>query len=252
MSSMNKTYIVSGGSGGIGLATVKRLAARGARVVVADLEEPIEPIVDDHVRFRACDVTKRDQVREVVRGTVEEFGVPDGVVTSAGIDCHHRFLDLDDAEFARVLDVNVLGSFRFVQECARYWVDVPRTAPENYAAVLLSSVNAVIATPTHTAYATSKGAVAQLVRVLAIELAPFGVRVNAMAPGTVRTRLLEKLSDERPEAAAAILSRTPMGRFAEPSEIAGGIEFLLSEAASYLTGQSLYADGGRTIQNLAL
>ena len=130
MSSVNETYIVSGGSGGIRLATVKRLAARGARIVVADLGEPVEPIATDRVRFHRCDVTKREQVREIVRRTVEEFGVPDGLVTSAGIDCHHRFLDLDDAEFARVLDVNVLGSFRFVQECARYWADVPRTTPK--------------------------------------------------------------------------------------------------------------------------
>jgi len=123
---------------------------------------------------------------------------------------------------------------------------------KGFSVVLLSSVNAVIATPTHTAYATSKGAIAQMARVLAVELADIGVRVNAIAPGTVRTAMLDRLEAERPDALAKIIDRTPLGRVAEPKEIAGGIAYLLSDEASYVTGQTLFADGGRTVQNLAL
>lgn len=255
MSLLGRSYIVTGGAGGIGLATVRLLAGQGARVTMADLAPPpAEPLAEfgPAVRFRRCDVTKGADVEAVLDAATDAFGLPDGLVTSAGIDRHHDFLALDAEEFAQILDVNVLGSFRFAQACARLWARAPRAAPDSYAVVLLSSVNAVIATPTHTAYATSKGAIAQMVRVLAVELAGYGVRVNAMAPGTVHTAMLDRLMTDRPDAMQAILARTPLGRVADPSEVAAGISYLLSDAASYVTGQTLFADGGRTAQNLSL
>jgi NAD(P)-dependent dehydrogenase (short-subunit alcohol dehydrogenase family) len=255
MSFAKKHYIISGGRGGIGLATAKSLVAKGASVTLADLQPPAESQLQElgtAAHFHACDIRKAANVEALVEASMSRFGLPDGIVTSAGIDRHHDFFDLTDAEFAEILDVNVLGSFRLVQACARRWRNVPRTALESYSAVLLSSVNAVIATPTHTAYATSKGAIAQMARVLAVELADFGVRVNAMAPGTVRTAMLDQLETDRPDAMSKILARTPLGRVAEPDEIAEGIAFLLGDGASYITGQTLFADGGRTVQNLAL
>jgi NAD(P)-dependent dehydrogenase (short-subunit alcohol dehydrogenase family) len=255
MSFEGKHYIITGGAGGIGLATARTLLARGAKVTLADLARPAVGLLPDdqgRVFFHDCDIRSMKEVEALVEAAVAHFGLPDGIVTSAGVDRHHSIFDLTDDEFGEILDINVLGSFRLAQACARRWRDAPRQAPQSYSVVLISSVNAVIATPTHTAYATSKGAIAQMTRVLAVELADFGVRVNAMAPGTVRTAMLDRLEAERPDALAKIIDRTPLGRVAEPEEIAGGIAYLLSDEASYVTGQTLFADGGRTIQNLAL
>jgi len=255
MSFEGKHYIITGGAGGIGLAIARWLLAKGANVSLADLAPPAAGLLPDETDctfFHACNIRYMNEVEALVEAAVTRFGLPDGIVTSAGVDRHHSIFDLTDAEFGEIIDINVLGSFRLVQACARRWRDAPRQAPQSYAVVLLSSVNAVIATPTHTAYATSKGAIAQMTRVLAVELAGFGVRVNAMAPGTVRTAMLDRLQAARPNALAKIIDRTPLGRVAEPQEIAGGIAYLLSDQASYVTGQTLFADGGRTVQNLAL
>lgn len=255
MSFKGKHYIITGGAGGIGLATARNLLAKGASITLADLAAPAAgqlPDDPDHIFFHTCNIRSMKDVEVVVEASVTRFGLPDGIVTSAGVDRHHSIFDLTDEEFGEILDINVLGSFRMVQACARRWREVPRQTPQGYSVVLLSSVNAVIATPTHTAYATSKGAIAQMARVLAVELADIGVRVNAIAPGTVRTAMLDRLEAERPDALAKIIDRTPLGRVAEPEEIAGGIAYLLSDEASYVTGQTLFADGGRTVQNLAL
>ncbi|MFV0360195.1 SDR family NAD(P)-dependent oxidoreductase [Tropicimonas sp.] len=246
-----KSYIITGGAGGIGLASAHFLAKRGARLVLAG-RSPSPEGLPNGALYVPCDVSSRQAVDALIATAVEAHGLPDGVVTSAGIDRHHDFFALDDTAFAEILDINVLGTFRVVQAVARLWAEQPRQMPASYSAVLVSSINAVIATPTHTAYATSKGAIAQLTRVLAVELAPYGIRVNAMAPGTVRTALLDALLDEKPAALDSIHARTPMRRVAEAEEIAAGIGFLLSDHASYFTGQSLYADGGRTAQNLSL
>lgn len=247
----NKLYLITGGASGIGFATAAFLAGNGARVVVSDRNAPMSTLPDG-VSFLRCDVKETDDVDQMIRKCVDAHGVPDGVVTSAGVDRHHNFLELEDAEFAEILEINVLGSFRVVQRLARIWSKAPPSQSSCYSAVLLSSVNAVIATASHTAYATSKGAVAQMVRAMAVELAPYCIRVNAMAPGTVRTPLLDALEKEKPNALEAVLRRTPMKRVGEPEEIAAGIAFLLSDFSSYITGQSLFADGGRTVQNLTL
>ena len=255
MSFDGKFYIITGGAGGIGLATAKYLAKRGARILAIDLQKASFSQSEaefDRITFETCDVTNRKQIETIIEQAVEKFGIPDGLVTSAGVDRHHDFFSLNDDEFKNILDINVLGSFRFTQICARLWKEHPRQDNSTYAVVLLSSVNAIIATATHTAYATSKGAVAQMTRVMSVELAPYGIRVNAMAPGTIRTALLDALVKESPDALDSVLSRTPLGRVGNPEEIASSIAFLLDDASSYVTGQSLYADGGRTIQNLIL
>jgi len=246
-----KSVIITGGAGGIGLASAHFLANRGARLTLAGRGQAPQGLPKGAI-YVSCDVSSRSSVESLVAAAVEAYGVPDGVVTSAGIDRHHDFLELQDDEFSEILNTNVLGSFRVVQTLARLWAKAPRKGQESYSVVLVSSINAVIATPTHTAYATSKGAIAQMTRVMAVELAPYGVRVNAMAPGTVRTAMLDDLVRQKPNALDSIYARTPMGRVAESEEVASGIGFLLSDHSSYITGQSLYADGGRTIQNLTL
>jgi glucose 1-dehydrogenase len=161
-------------------------------------------------------------------------------------------MDLRDDEFADILDINVLGSFRLSQAVARRMIDSRTAGRSSCSIVHLSSVNALVATATHLAYATSKGAIAQMTRAMAVELGPHNVRVNAVGPGTVRTPMLDDLLKLKPDTMINILRRTPLGRLAEPIEVAAVIGFLLSDHASFITGQTIYVDGGRTVQNLTL
>lgn len=260
MALAGRVVLVTGGCGGIGHAAALRLLAEGASVVLADLAPPegaqaaaLAPFAGQ-VLSCTCDVTRRDEVAAAVAAAQARFGRLDGLVTAAGVDRRHPLAALDDEEFAAILDINLLGSFRAAQLAAAAMVGRPAGGapgtPAGGAIVFISSVNARIGTATHTAYGASKGAIAQMTRILAVELAPQGIRVNAVGPGTVRTRMLDDLAARRPEALERLLLRTPMGRFAEPAEIAAAIAFLLSDDASYITGQTLYVDGGRLAQNM--
>jgi NAD(P)-dependent dehydrogenase (short-subunit alcohol dehydrogenase family) len=191
-------------------------------------------------------------VERVIDETLQRFGQIDGLVNSAGVDQHHPLLELTDQEFLSIFDVNVLGSFRAAQIVARRMAQEPRQPPQSYSIVHLSSVNAQIGTATHTAYGASKGAIAQMTRVMAVELAPLGIRVNAVGPGTIRTQMLDQLVAKRPDALRSVLQRTPLGRVGEPNEVASVISFLVGDGASYITGQTIYVDGGRIAQNLPL
>ena len=152
-----------------------------------------------------------------------------------------EFLDLDEADFDRVLAVNLKSMFLCGQAAARRMVKQGRGG----AIVNLSSVNAVLAIPNQVPYVVSKGGINQLTRVMAVSLAPHGIRVNAIGPGTIATDLAKKAVLGSEEAKRRILSRTPMGRLGEPEEVAAVAAFLASDDASYLTGQTIYPDGGR-------
>jgi glucose 1-dehydrogenase len=253
-----KTIVVSGAAGAIGFDACRFVAARGAAVVCCDRtplsesQRGVLAALTDSWHQVQCDVAKDDDAEAAVAAAIERFGVIDGVVNSAGLDRHHEFFELTAEEFAHMLDVNVLGSFRIAQAAARRMRQAPRTGSSSYSIVHLSSVNAVIGTASHTAYATSKGAIAQLTRVMAVALAPYGIRVNAVGPGTVRSTMLDDLVREKQRALEMIFQRTPIGRLAELEEVSSAIAFLLSDHASFITGQTLYVDGGRTVQNLTL
>jgi NAD(P)-dependent dehydrogenase (short-subunit alcohol dehydrogenase family) len=246
----NKVVIVTGGAKGIGLAIARRFASEAARVVVADLDEDagsraVEEIgALGAVRFVRCDVGERAEVENLVVGTVRNWGSVDVLVNNAGIVHAADFLDLSEADFDRVLRVNLKGAFLCGQAAARQMVAQIQAGGAPGAVVNMSSVNAVFAIPNQVPYSISKGGINQLTKVMALALAPYGIRVNAIGPGSIMTDMLASVNRDV-EAKRRLLSRTPMGRIGDPAEIASIAAFLASDEASYITGQTIYADGGR-------
>jgi glucose 1-dehydrogenase len=247
-----KVALVTGAARGIGLACAEALARAGASVLLTDANEAAGRPEAQRLRalglatsFMACDVSQRAQVDGAVQGAVREFGRLDIVVANAGMVHAAEFLDLDEADFDRVLAVNLKGVFLAGQAGARQMVKQGGGG----AIINMSSVNAVLAIPNQVPYVVSKGAVNQLTKVMAVSLAPHGIRVNGIGPGTILTELARTAVLGNREAERKILSRTPMGRMGEPAEIANVAVFLASDDASYLTGQTLYADGGRLALN---
>jgi glucose 1-dehydrogenase len=168
----------------------------------------------------------------------------DIVVNNAGIIDSADFIDLDIAEFDRVIGVNFRGAFMVAQAGAREMVKQVKAGKAPGAIINMSSVNAHFGLPDHVAYSMSKGGMKQLTAAAAVSLSKYGIRVNAIGPGTINTDIVKAVADN-PAAMARILSRTPLGRMGEPSEIAAVASFLASSEASYITGQTIYPDGGR-------
>lgn len=244
----NQVAIVTGASQGIGLACAQRLLREGARVMLADIREEegraATQELGEGARFFCADVSQKADVDALVAATLAAFGQIDILVNNAGVTHAASFLDLTEDDFDRVLRINLKSMFLCSQAVAREMVKRQRGCIIN-----MSSVNAELTIPNQIPYVVSKGGVKQLTRVASIALAPHGIRVNAIGPGTILTELAKKAVLGSPEARHTILSRTPMGRCGEPEEVAAIAAFLASEDASYITGQTLYADGGRMALN---
>jgi NAD(P)-dependent dehydrogenase (short-subunit alcohol dehydrogenase family) len=242
-----KVALVTGAANGIGLACAEAMAREGAKVALADVNEAAGKAAAQRLGglFLACDVSKKAQVDAAVDGAVKAFGRLDIAVANAGIVHAAEFLDLEEKDFDRVIAVNLKGVFLVGQAAARQMVKQGGGG----AIVNMSSVNAVLAIPNQVPYVVSKGGINQLTKVMALSLASHGIRVNAIGPGTILTELARTAVLGNREAERKILSRTPMGRMGEPSEIASVAVFLASGEASYLTGQTIYPDGGRLALN---
>jgi NAD(P)-dependent dehydrogenase (short-subunit alcohol dehydrogenase family) len=247
-----KIAVVTGAAQGIGLACAEAFAREGAKVLLADVNEDAGRRETLRLRsqglpasFARCDVSRKAEVEGAITAAVNEFGRIDILVANAGIVHAAEFLDLAEEDFDRVIAVNLKGIFLAGQAAARQMVKQGGGG----AIVNMSSVNAVVAIPNQVPYVVSKGAVNQLTKVMALSLAPHRIRVNGIGPGTILTELAKTAVLGNREAEKKILSRTPMGRLGEPAEIAEVAVFLASDAASYLTGQTLYADGGRLALN---
>ncbi len=254
MSLENKVAIVTGGAKGIGLAVARRFAQEGARVVVADIDEDAgSRAVEDvgalgAVRFIRCDVGDKADVENLVQSTVQTWGSVDALVANAGIVHAADFLEIEEADFDRVIRVNLKGIFLAGQAVARQMVKQIEDGGAPGAIVNMSSINAVFAIANQVPYSASKGGVMQLTKVMALSLAPYGIRVNAIGPGSIMTEMLASVATDK-AARHVVLSRTPLGRIGDPSEIASIAAFLASDDASYITGQTIYADGGRLTLN---
>ena len=248
----DKVALVTGAAQGIGLACAQAFAREGAHVLLADVNEnagrrEVLRLRSEGMRagFAACDVSRKDQVDAAVAAAVGEFGQLDILVANAGIVHGAEFLDLEEADFDRVLAVNLKGVFLVGQAAARQMVK----QGQGGAIVNMSSVNAVMAIPNQVPYVVSKGGINQLTKVMALALAPHRIRVNAIGPGTILTELAKNAVLGNREAERKILSRTPLGRMGDPEEVANVAVFLASDEASYVTGQTIYPDGGRLALN---
>ena len=251
----DKVAIVTGGARGIGRACAERLLRDGARVVIADVNDADGQTVasdlstgGNEALYVSCDVSERLDVHNLLAASLEAFGRIDILVNNAGVLDDAPFLQLDEAEFERVIKINLKGSFLVGQAVAKQMIKQAGGRGSNGAIVNMSSINSVFALPDHVAYCVSKGGISQLTRAMAVALAPHRIRVNAVGPGTIVTPMMrDVVKDEAFR--QKVLSRTPLGRMGRSEEIAAVVAWLASEEASYITGETIFADGGRLSLN---
>jgi NAD(P)-dependent dehydrogenase (short-subunit alcohol dehydrogenase family) len=243
-----RVAVVTGAAGGIGAATAMQLAVLGANVVVADMRTDAAIATASSLPSEALgihvEVTDSRSVADAVTRTVERFERLDIWVNNAGIVEDSAAADMTDEVWQRIIDVDLTGTFFGAREAGRHMI-----AHGGGSIVNISSLAAFRATRPehHVAYDVSKAGVAHMVRVLASEWASSNVRVNAIAPGYVNTDILKGVGSHNPEIMAEWISHIPQGRLIEPTEIAQVISFLVSDAASSITGQVIHADAGYTI-----
>jgi len=248
-----KVAIITGAAKGIGLACAKRFVAEGAKVVLADINEQQGTAeakrLGSSADFVRCDVGDAKDVANLVTEAGKIFGGDiDVLVNNAGIIHSADFLDLRESDFDKVLRVNLRGAFLVGQAVAKKMVEQVAAKKNPGTIVNMASINSTVAIPNQVPYSVSKGGLLQLTRTMALSLAPHGIRVNAIGPGSIMTEILAAIATDR-DAKRRILSRTPLARIGKPEEVASVAAFLASEDASYITGEIIYVDGGRLTLN---
>lgn len=245
-----KIAIVTGAARGIGRACAERLLADGAKVVVADIDEArlnetaAAIGTADTVLAVVTDVSRKEEVEALVAAAVEKFGRLDIMVNNAGIAMVQDFLDITKADYDKVLGVNLEGAFWGTQAAARQMI----AQGGGGVVINMSSINSGLANPRVATYAITKGGMNQITGTAAVAFAPHGIRVVGVGPGTIDTDMIHQgfVSDA---SVRGILSRTPLGRYGTPAEVASVVSFLASDDASYITGETIYPDGGRRVLN---
>ena len=244
----NRIAIITGAARGIGLACAERFVTEGAHVIIVDVLDEIGKVEAKRLgaTYMHCDVSKSSDVNAVVAAVVKQHGAVDILLNNAAISISGDFLEISESDYDKVLDINLKGSFLMLQACAREMVKKAAGSIIN-----MSSVNDTLAIPSIVSYCVAKGGISQLTRATSISLAPHGIRVNAIGPGSIMTDMLKSVVNDKADK-ARVMSRTPMGRVGNPSEIASIAVFLLSDDSSYVTGQTIYADGGRMPLNYTM
>lgn len=246
-----QTVLVTGGASGIGLAIVEAVLAEGWRAIIMDLDQKSidrcrEALgsSDNRVRFERIDIADEEAVVRSINVCETEFGSLTGVVNSAGTGRDVPALNTSADLFRKILEVNLIGSFVVSREAAR------RMRDRGVGSIInIASVSGIMGNEGRVAYGASKGGMITMTKVMAVELAPFGVRVNAIAPGPIETPLVQQV--HTPEVRTAWMSTVPQRRYGQPADIAGAAVFLLDRNKSgYITGQTICVDGGFSIAGI--
>lgn len=252
MRQAGKVAVVTGAARGIGRACAERFLAEGAKVVLGDIDArelekcAAEIGTPESVLAVVTDVSRKDQVDALVASAVARFGRVDIMVNNAGIAPVQDFLDVSEADYDRVLAVNLKGAFMGTQAAARQMI----AQGQGGVIINMSSINSGLANPRVATYAISKGGMNQVTGTAAVAFAPYGIRVVGVGPGTIATEMvMDGTFIDSEEMRRAILSRTPLGRLGTAAEIASVVAFLASDDASYITGETIYPDGGRRVLN---
>ncbi|MEM7428152.1 MAG: SDR family oxidoreductase [Pseudomonadota bacterium] len=240
--------LVTGAAQGIGLACANALEELGARLVLCDInEDGLERAADALGNYAVaikCDVGSPEQIDAMFERVETDHGAVSILVNNAGIARPCNFLETTLDDFRAVVEVNLTGTFVTTQRAARTMV----TQGIEGSIVNMSSINAIVAIPQIAAYCATKGGLMQLTKAAALALAPHNIRVNAVGPGSVDTEMMASVN-ANPEAMKMVLSRTPLKRIGTAREIADVVAFLASDKASYITGETIYVDGGRIGMN---
>lgn len=265
MAASDRVAIITGGAKGIGAACARRFVEEGVRVVIADIDDVAgEALADtlnngkERALYVRCDVSDKLEVANLMAETRSAFDRVDILINNAAMIAKGDVLDLAVDDFDDVMNVNLRGAFLVARAVSKQIVEQienEQTRAEDcrkrYAIINMSSINAVVSLPDQLAYTMSKGALNQMTKSMALALAPYGVRVNAIGPGSINTDILRAVADDK-AAMARIMSRTPLNRLGDPDEIASVAWFLAGKDASYVTGECIYADGGRLALNYTM
>jgi len=243
-----KIALVTGAAQGIGLACAKALAEDGAQVVLADIKA--HAVADaakelgNGATGHGVDIADRAALLALFDRVEADHGSVSILVNNAGIAMPEDFMSVTPDRFQQVLDLNLIAPFIATQRAAKTMIEKGIRG----AVVNMSSINAQVAIPSIPAYCASKGGLMQLTKAAALALAPHGIRVNAVGPGSIDTEMMAGVNAD-PTAMARVMSRTPLGRVGDAREIGDVVAFLASEKASYITGETIYVDGGRLGMN---
>lgn len=240
--------LVTGGAQGIGYASAEALLEDGAKIILADINEDAvmaaaEKLGQGTVGM-VCDMGDAAQIDTMFDAIAKDHGPVSILVNNAGVAMPNDMFETSIDDFKRVIDVNLTGTFHAIQRATKMMVEHKIEG----AVVNMSSINAVVSIPTIPAYCASKGGVMQLTKATALALAPHNIRVNAVGPGSIDTAMLAGVNAD-PDAMAKVMSRTPLKRIGTPREIGDVVAFLASSKASYITGETIYVDGGRIGMN---
>jgi len=244
----NKVAIVTGARRGMGRAHALALARAGAKVVVADIsQEECEKVVQEIEKSKGeavavkCDVTKKEEVDQMIETAVKKWGKLDILVNNAGICQFKPFLDMTEKDWELTLNINLKGYFLCAQAAAKEMVKQKSGAIVNIASVAMGQVG--VGFPNLTHYCASKGGIGGMSEAMAIELAPYGIRVNVVSPGVIDTPMIDPVKQDK-ASMEGILARVPLHRVGKPEEVANAVVFLASDESSYMTGATVVVDGG--------
>jgi NAD(P)-dependent dehydrogenase (short-subunit alcohol dehydrogenase family) len=248
MNLKGKVAIVTGARRGMGKSHAIALAKAGAKVVVSDISlEDCQKVVDEIKKKKGeaiaikCDVTKKEEVDEMVRKTIEKWGKIDILVNNAGICDFKPFLEMTEKDWDRTININLKGYFLCAQAVAKEMVKRKSGSIINIASIAMGQTG--VGFPALTHYCASKGGIVAMTEAMALELAPYNIRVNAISPGAIETPMIDPLKAD-PKTIEGILARIPLHRVGKPEEVSNLVLFLASDASSYMTGSDVVIDGG--------